>query len=79
MTYTSGGLIQATDYNTFISTGTPNINNIWGTGSGDSGWGQTAINTVAVADTVTATQWASLVNTLSTMGSQTGTTITSFS
>ena len=61
MTYSSGGLIQATDYNTFISTGTPNINNIWGTGSGDSGWGQTSIATVAgpspgPADLVTATQ-----------------------
>jgi hypothetical protein len=37
MTYSSGGLIQAADYNTFST----NINNIWGTGSGDSGWGQT--------------------------------------
>ena len=77
MAYSQSGLIEATDYNTFVSTGTPNINNIWGTGSGDSGWGQTAINTVATADTVSATQWASLVNTLSSMGSQTNTTITS--
>lgn len=76
MTYSSQGLIQATDYNTFVSTGTPNINNIWGTGSGDSGWGQTAISTVATADTVTATQWATLVNNLSSMGSQTGVAIT---
>jgi hypothetical protein len=77
MTYSSQGLIQATDYNGFVSTGTPNINNVWGTGSTDSGWGQTAIGTVSVGGTVTATQWASLVNTLTSMGSQTGTTITS--
>lgn len=76
MTYSSGGLIQATDYNTFISTGSPNINNIWSTGSTDSGWGQTAVGTVSTGGTVTATQWASLVNTLASMGSQTGTTIT---
>lgn len=77
MTYSSGGLIQATDYNTFVATGSPNINNIWSTGSGDSGWGQTAISQVSVGDTVTATQWATLVNRLSSMGSQTATTITS--
>lgn len=77
MTYSSGGLIQATDFNGFVSTGTPNINNIWGTGTGDSGWGQTALSTVSVGGTVTATNWAGLVNTLSSMGSQTGTAITS--
>ena len=77
MTYSAGGLIQATDYNGFISTGTPNINGVWGTGTTDSGWGQTAVGTVSTGGTVTATQWASLVNTLASMGSQTGTTITS--
>lgn len=77
MTYSVGGLIEATDYNTFVSTGTPDINDIWSTGSGDSGWGETALSTVSVGGTVTATNWASLVNTLTTMGSQTGTAITS--
>ena len=65
MTYTVGGLIQATDYNGFVNTGTPNINAVWSTGTTDSGWGQTAVNTVSVGGTVTATQWASLVNTAS--------------
>ena len=77
MTYTSGSLIEATDYNGFVSTGTPNVNVIWSTGSGNSGWGQTALSTVSAAGTITATNWASLVNTLSSMGSQTGVTITS--
>lgn len=77
MTYSAGGLIEATDFNGFVSTGSPNINNIWGTGSTDSGWGQTALSTVSVGGTVTATNWASLVNTLASLGSQTGTTITS--
>jgi hypothetical protein len=77
MTYSSGGLIQATDYNGFVSTTSgANVNATWSTGSTNTGWGQTALNTVSAGGTVTATQWASLVNTLSSMGSQTGTAIT---
>lgn len=77
MTYSSGGLIQATDFNGFASTTSgANVNDLWATGSGDKGWGQTALSTVSTAGTVTATNWASLVNTISSMGSQTGTTIT---
>ena len=77
MTYSSGGLIQATDYNGFVSTTAgANINDVWGTGSGDKGWGQTALATTSAASTVTATQWAQLVNTMSTAGTQTGTTLT---
>jgi hypothetical protein len=79
MTYSSGGLIQASDYNIFVGNVSGNcINNVWGTGTtSDLGWGQANIANVAAAGTVTATQWASIVNTLTTMGSQTGTTITS--
>jgi hypothetical protein len=77
MTYTSGGLIQATDYNGFVSTTSgANVNNVWGTGSTDAGWGQPALSTVSATNTITATQWATLVNTLTNMGSQTNTTIT---
>ena len=77
MTYTSGGLIQATDYNGFVSTTAgANVNDVWGVGSSDKGWGQSAIATVSATNTVTATQWASLVNTLASMGSQTNTTLT---
>lgn len=77
MTYSAGGLIEATDYNGFVSTNAnANVNDLWGAGSGDKGWGQSALSTVSVAGTVTATQWASLVNTIASMGSQTNTTIT---
>jgi hypothetical protein len=77
MTYTSGGLIQATDYNGFVSTTAgANVNDVWSTGSSDKGWGQSALATVSATNTVTATQWASLVNTLASMGSQTNTIIT---
>ena len=77
MTYSVGGLIQATDYNGFVSTTSgANVNGIWGAGSTDSGYGQTALSTVSAAGTVTATQWASLVNTVSSMASHQGTTVT---
>jgi hypothetical protein len=77
MTYVSGGLIQAADYNGFVNDSANNINAIWGTGSGDKGWGQTAISTVSVGGTVTATQWATLVANLATAGQQTNSTLTS--
>ena len=78
MAYSSGGLIQATDFNGFASTTSgANVNDVWSTGSGDKGWGQTGLSTVSALGTVTATNWASLVNTISSMGSQTGTAITS--
>ena len=73
MTYSSGGLIQASDYNTFQT----NLNSIWSTGATDSGWGQTAISAVSTGGVVTATNWATLVNNLSVTGAQTTTTITS--
>ena len=73
MTYSSGGLIQAADYNGFQTS----LNSVWSTGSGDSGWGQTSIAAVSTGGTVTATNWATLVNNLSTTGAQTSTTITS--
>ena len=77
MAYSAGGLIEAVDYNGFVNTNTnANVNGVWSTGSTDRGWGQTALATVAAAGTITATQWASLVNTISSMASHTGTTIT---
>jgi len=77
MTYSAGGLIQATDYNTFAGNTTAGLNRVWSTGAGDAGWGQTDIATVAASGTVTATNWATLVNNLATWGTQTNTTLTS--
>ena len=78
MTYSLGGLIQATDYNGFASTTSgANVNDVWGVGATDSGYGQsTTLATVSAGGTVTATQWASLVNRISSMASHQGTTIT---
>jgi len=73
MTYSSGGLIQATDYNGFVSTTSGgNINATW-----NSTYGQTALATVSAGGTVTATQWASLNNTLTSLGNHQATTLTS--
>jgi len=55
MTYSSGGLIQASDYNGFASS----VNSVW-----NSYWGQTSVASVSVSGTVTATQWATLANTI---------------
>jgi hypothetical protein len=72
MTYSSGGLIQATDYNGFVNTTVgANINATWNTA-----YGQTALATVSAGGDVTATQWASLVNTLTSLGTHTNTTLT---
>ena len=78
MTYSSGGLIQATDYNGFASTtASANINAVWGTATSTSGYGQGNIATVNVADVVSATQWATLNNTISAVANHQGTSITS--
>lgn len=61
MAYSSGGLIQATDYNNLLN-GSNKFNTVWSTGTGDAGYGQTAVTTKTAGDIVSATEWASLVN-----------------
>jgi len=64
MAYSSGGLIEATDYNTRAV----NVNAIWGVGAGSNGYGQsTTLSNVSVAGTVTATNWASLIARIDSM------------
>jgi len=73
MTYSQGGLIQATDYNGFVSTtANANVNATWNTS-----YGQTALSTVSGGGTVTATQWSSLNNTVNSLGNHQATSITS--
>jgi hypothetical protein len=83
MTYSAGGLIEAIDYNRFVGPSSAggnanaNLNDVWNVGSTDKGWGQTVVANPSIGDVVTATQWATLVNNISTAASHTGTTITS--
>ena len=80
MTYSIGGLIQATDYNSFL-TGLNQINTIWSTGTGDAGYGQTALTSLSIGATVaSATQWATLINTVNSIArhqTNNGTNLTS--
>ena len=78
MTYSAGSLIQATDYNGFASTtSNANVDDIWGTGSSNKGYGQsTTLGTVAAASTVTATNWSALCSRITSIAAHTGTTIT---
>jgi hypothetical protein len=58
MAYSQGGLIEATDYNNRAA----NINAIWGSGAGSNGYGQsTTLSNVAATNSVTATNWASMI------------------
>jgi len=70
MAYAVGDTISNSDYNGLLNntaSGTPNagvaargINHIAGTGAGAYGLGQTQLNSVGAADTITAAQWNSL-------------------
>ncbi len=66
MAYSQGGLIEATDYNNLIN-GSNQLNTVWGVGTGDAGYGQTPITTVTSTSVVTASQWATLINTLNSV------------
>jgi len=65
MAYSSGGLIQASDYNTRATS----INQLWGTGSGNYGYGQsTTISQTQTSGTVVpASDWATMIARMSTM------------
>jgi hypothetical protein len=77
MTYSVGGLIQAADINGFFVNNTNHLNDMWGTGSGDKGYGQTTTSNKSVGDTIDHTEWASLVNKIIAAASHQGTSVTS--
>jgi hypothetical protein len=77
MAYSSGGLIEASDINGFLSNNTDYLNRVWSTGSGDYGYGQSAVTTVSVGDIVVASPWTSLVNNITKAASHQGSSITS--
>jgi hypothetical protein len=78
MTYVSTGLIQAADYNGFVSTNSgANVNAAWGTPTATGGYGQGNIATVAGGTTVNATQWSGLFGIIANMAAHQGTGITS--
>lgn len=87
MTYSTGSVILDDDYNIFATgnaAGTgdnnvANVNTVWGVGNGDKGYGQTTLpvlSAVTAGQTVTATQWATMLNRISSSSSQQGSSIT---
>jgi hypothetical protein len=72
MSYASGGLIQASDYDTQVGS----VNSIWSIGSGNSGYGQTVIPDVTAGSQVLASEWNTYFNAINSMASHQGTAIT---
>ena len=80
MAYQSTGLIQSSDYNTYVGSVTgvdPNtINGFFGTGSSRYGYGQPALPQVSPTDVITSARWTNLINNIVTAGNHQGTSIT---
>jgi hypothetical protein len=81
MTYSVGGLIQATDYNTLVggnpSTSVNTLNTVWATGGTNAGYGQTAVSQVSAGQTITAASWANITGKTGNSASHQGTSILS--
>ncbi len=81
MSYAQYGLIEAADFNNLVG-GNPvttanRLNTVWATGGTNAGYGQTPVANVAIGTTVTATNWAALVNNTSSAAQHQGSSITS--
>ena len=88
MAYSQGSVILDDDYNIFATgnaagTGdnnTANINTVLGAGTGDKGYGQSnTVSAVSAGSTITATQWATLLSRMTSLGAHQGTSITAIS
>jgi len=82
MTYQTGGLIQASDFNDLIGTSStspsiPSLNKIWATGSRNFGYGQLPISQVSANTVVQSENWATLINTINTIASHQGQSLSS--
>jgi len=80
MSYTQHGLIEASDYNTYVGTATSvvanTLNTVNSTGTTQFGYGQSAIAQVAIGNTVSAAQWNALINRIGNLAKHQGTSIT---
>jgi hypothetical protein len=68
MTYSTGGLIQASDYNGFVT----NTNTTW-----NASYGQTSLASVSAGTLINASSWATLNTTVANLATHQGTSITS--
>jgi hypothetical protein len=82
MTYRSGGLIQAIDFNNLVGPDTTSsteenlLNTLWATGVREAGYGQTSVPNVDQYDLVSASDWANLISTMNNVATHQGTTFT---
>jgi hypothetical protein len=73
MPYTLGSTITTSEYNTFAS----DTNDVWGIGTGNYGYGQTnTIASVAVTNSITATQWTTLLSRIRSAANHQGSSFT---
>ncbi len=81
MSYAQYGLIEATDFNNLVGgnpvTTSGKLNTVWATGGTNAGYGQTAVANVSTGGTVSASNWASLVNSTANSATHQGSSITS--
>jgi len=76
MAYTTGDTILDDHYNDFATS----VNAVWGSGSGDAGYGQTStVSAVSAGTTVTAAQWTTLLARISSAASHQSSSITAIS
>src|SRR6056300_1306851 len=85
MTYSAGNLIVDDDYNIFATgnaagsgdNNVANINTVWGSGTGDKGYGQSStLSAVSAGNTVQATSWANLIARNTSLANHQGSSIT---
>ena len=76
MAYTLGDTILDDHYNAFATS----VNAIWGTGSGDAGYGEgSTVSAVSAGTTITAAQWTTLLARISSAASHQSSSITAIS
>jgi len=85
MGYTSGSTILDDEYNLFATggaNGTPNhfvanVNSVFGSGTGNIGYGQVLpLSAVSAGQVISAAQWATMLNSINTAAAHQGTSIT---
>ena len=76
MAYTTGDTILDDHYNDFATS----VNAIWGSGSGDAGYGQgSTVSAVSAGTTITAAQWTTLLSRITSMANHQSSSITAIS
>lgn len=80
MSYTQHGLIQVSDYNTYVGTATSvvanTLNTVNSAGIKQYGYGQPALSQLTIGNRITAVQWNLLINKIANLAKHQGSTIT---